>query len=201
MPPTQLLIATRNRHKAAEFQDMVRDLGISIITLHDVPSAGEIDEDADTLEGNAVKKAREAFRLTGMPSIGDDTGLEVHYLNDEPGVFSSRYAGPGATYADNCRKLLKNLRGVPPRRRAARFRCVLAFVPSMNAVEVVDGECRGTIVEAPRGNNGFGYDPVFLPAGHSRTFAEMDPALKNTISHRALAFQRMKAVLTQYATR
>lgn len=198
MQLAQLLIATRNRHKAAEFQEMVKDLGMSVLTLHDVPSAGEIEEDADTLEGNALKKAREAFRFTGIPSMGDDTGLEVHYLNDEPGVYSSRYAGPGATYADNCRKLLTKLRGVPPRRRAARFRCVLAFVPSADTAEVVEGECRGTIIEAPRGINGFGYDPVFLPLGHNQTFAEMDLAVKNTISHRALAFQRMRAVLLRY---
>lgn len=194
----RLLIATRNRDKEKEFREMVRDLGIDILTLHDVPGVGDIVEDAPTLEGNALKKAREAFQRTGIPSLGDDTGLEVHYLDDEPGVLSSRYAGPGATYADNCRKLLRRLRGVPPRRRGARFRCVLALVSGDGAEEVVEGVCSGVILEQPRGAHGFGYDPVFLPRGHTQTFAEMESSLKNSISHRGLAFQRMRGILIKH---
>ena len=201
MPITQLLVATRNRDKAKEFQDMVRDLGLEVLTLHDIPGMGEIVEDALTLEENALKKAHEAFRHSGIPSLGDDTGLEVHYLNDEPGVRSSRYAGPGATYADNCQKLLRKLRGVPPRRRGARFRCALAFVSHGDIEEVVEGTCAGVILEQPRGSNGFGYDPVFLPAGHTQTFAEMESSLKNSISHRGLAFQSMRRILVKYTGR
>jgi len=201
MALTQLLIATRNRDKAKEFQEMVRDLGIDILTLHDVPGMADIVEDAPTLEGNALKKAREAFRHARIPSLGDDTGLEVHYLDDEPGVMSSRYAGPGATYADNCRKLLRALRGVPPRRRAARFRCVLALVLDEGSEELVEGVCAGVILEEPRGANGFGYDPVFLPRGHTQTFAEMESSLKNSISHRGLAFQKMRGILVKHTAR
>ncbi len=192
---TTLLLATHNPHKAQEFQDLLKDLEILIATLDAFPQVGEIHEDADTLMENAMKKAREVFYLTGVPSLADDTGLEVHYLNDEPGVYSSRYAGPGATYDDNVRKLLRKLRGVPPRRRAARFRCVLTLLTRSGMECTVEGICRGVITEEPRGKNGFGYDPVFLPQGHDETFAEMNLSLKNKISHRALAIQELKKIL------
>lgn len=194
----RIVLATHNRDKAKEFQQIFVDLSLSVETLDDYPNVGPIEEDADTLEGNALKKAREVFRLTGVPSLADDTGLEVGYLNDAPGAFSSRYAGEGATYADNVRKVLRELRGVPPRRRGAQFRCVLAFVPAAGAVELTEGICKGNILEQPRGDRGFGYDPIFLPHGHSITYAEMDSALKNSMSHRALAAQAMKAVLRKY---
>jgi XTP/dITP diphosphohydrolase len=190
-----LLIATRNRDKAREFQEMLGDLDVIIKTLDDFQQVGEIDEDADTLEGNALKKAREAYRLTGVPSVADDTGLEVGYLNGEPGVYSARYAGPGATYDDNCAKLLRHLRGVPPRRRNARFRCVIAFIPNEGTTRLVDGVCRGVITETPKGQNGFGYDPVFLPIGHGSTFGEMTLEEKNTVSHRARAIAELRRVL------
>jgi len=180
---------------------MLDDLGVVIATLDGYLQVGEIIEDADTLCGNALKKAREVFRLTGVPSLADDTGLEVHYLNDAPGVFSSRYAGPGATYHDNVQKLLRSMRGVPERRRAALFRCVLAFVAAEGKEEIVEGVCRGAIIEVPRGTNGFGYDPVFLPDGYQTTFAEMDLAVKNRVSHRGLAIQELKKILPRYLTR
>jgi XTP/dITP diphosphohydrolase len=194
----RIVLATHNRDKAKEFQQIFADLSVTVETLDDYPNVGPIEEDAESLEGNALKKAQEVYRLTGVPSLADDTGLEVRYLNDAPGVFSSRYAGVGATYADNVRKLLKDMRGVPPRRRGARFRCVLAFVPAAGVGELAEGTCRGNILEQPRGNRGFGYDPVFLPLGSSATFAEMDPALKNGMSHRALAGEAMKEILRKY---
>ena len=134
-----------------EVRALLTGMSITLLTPADFPGLAETVEDADTLEGNALKKAREAFAATGVPAVADDTGLEVHYLNKAPGVLSSRYSGPGATYAGNCRKLLDNLRGVPPRRRAARFRCVVAFVPAQGEEYTVDGICRGTIMESPRG--------------------------------------------------
>lgn len=194
----RIVLATHNRDKAKEFQQIFADLSVSVETLDDYPNVGAIEEDAESLEGNALKKAQEVYRLTGVPSLADDTGLEVRYLNDAPGVFSSRYAGEGATYADNVRKLLKDMRGVPPRRRGAQFRCVLAFVPAAGVGELAEGTCKGNILEQPRGNRGFGYDPIFLPLGHSATYAEMDRALKNGISHRALAAQAMKEILRKY---
>jgi XTP/dITP diphosphohydrolase len=193
-----LLIATRNRDKAHELVALLGELPVSLQTLEDVAGVPEIVEDADTLEGNAIKKATVAFERTGIPAVGDDTGLEVGYLQGAPGVYSSRYAGEGATYADNVRKLLRALKGVPARRRAARFRCAMAFVTSGGVVEVVDGVCPGTILEAPRGEGGFGYDPVFLPDGHRETFGEMDSAVKNTLSHRARAAAAVRQVILRH---
>jgi XTP/dITP diphosphohydrolase len=193
-----LLIATRNRDKASELVPLFGDLPVSFRTLHDVEGVPEIVEDAETLDGNAIKKATVAFERTGLPSVADDTGLEVGYLQGAPGVYSSRYAGPGASYADNVRKLIRSLKGVPPRRRNARFRCVVAFVTHGGVLEVVEGTCPGTILEAPRGTGGFGYDPVFLPDGYRQTFAEMDLATKNRLSHRARAAIAMRPILLRH---
>jgi XTP/dITP diphosphohydrolase len=193
----QLLLASNNQDKALEFRELLTPLSISLVTLKEIPGAEPVVEDAETLEDNALKKARAAFRHTGIASVADDTGLEVFYLNDAPGVYSSRYAGPGATYADNVKKLLERMRGVPPRRRAARFRCVLAFVVAPDKEYVVEGSINGTITEQPRGHHGFGYDPIFLPAGESRTFAEMDLRLKNAISHRGQAIRKFIDLLQQ----
>lgn len=194
----QILLATRNRHKVIEFGGIFGDLGIEVLTLESFPGIGEIVEDEPTLEGNALKKARAVFRHAGIPALADDTGLEVFYLNDEPGVYSSRYAGPGATYADNVRKLLANMRGVPPRRRGAQFRCVLAFVPSNVEYRLAEGLVRGVITEQGRGTGGFGYDPIFLPHGYTQTFAEMSLDVKNSLSHRGRAGTAMKEILRQY---
>jgi XTP/dITP diphosphohydrolase len=129
--------------------------------------------------------------------MADDTGLEVFYLNKAPGVYSARFAGPGATYASNCRKLLAELRGVPPRRRNAQFRCVLALVGWSTEVILAEGVCTGTITESPRGTNGFGYDPLFLPSGCTHTYAEMEDESKNRISHRGKAAREMKALIAK----
>lgn len=169
-----------------------------MLTLEVFPSIGPTEEDEPTLEGNALKKAREVFAKSGLPSVADDTGLEVYYLNGEPGVFSSRYSGPGATYDSNCRKLLDSLRGVPPWRRGARFRCVLAFVAPWDVVRIAEGVCEGKIIETKRGTGGFGYDPLFLPVGSGQTFAEMDPPTKNRISHRGKALEALKTELLEY---
>ncbi len=194
----KILLASHNRHKAAEFQGLVRGLPFELDTLDAFPSIGPVEESAATLEGNAIKKARDVFRLTGVPTLADDTGLEVRYLNDAPGVYSSRFAGPAATYAQNVQKLLLLLRGVPPRRRGARFRTVLAFVPGEGRVELAEGIVLGVILESPRGDSGFGYDPVFLPRGSLRTYAEMEMEEKNRLSHRGLAMERMREILRTY---
>ncbi len=194
---SQLVLATHNKHKAEELQAMLAGYGIDVLTLDNFPRIGEIPEDSDTLEGNALKKAREVFRATQLPSLADDTGLEVDYLRGAPGVFSARFAGLNATYADNVRKLLAELTGVPLPHRSARFRSVLAFV-TQQSERFVEGVCPGTIIEKARGSGGFGYDPIFLPAGYDQTFAEMNMELKNTLSHRARALQKMKSVLVEF---
>lgn len=194
----KILLASHNRDKAAEFRELIRGLPFELVTLESFPGVGPIEEDATTLEGNALKKAREAFRLTGIPALADDTGLEVRYLNDAPGVFSSRFAGPNATYADNMKKLLSMLRGVPPRRRGARFRTALAFVAAEGRQELAEGIVNGVILESPRGRGGFGYDPVFLPRGSVMTYAEMDVREKNGVSHRARAMEQMREILRMH---
>jgi XTP/dITP diphosphohydrolase len=195
----QLLLASNNADKATEFRSAFEELSITLKTLKEFPQFPPTEEDAPTLEGNAVKKAMEAWERTKLPSLADDTGLEVFYLDGRPGVFSSRFAGPNATYADNCRKLLADMRGVAPRRRKAQFRCVLAFVPDGKAVHCVEGVCPGVIIEEASGGGGFGYDPIFLPDGYTQTFAEMSVAMKNTLSHRGKAIIAMKKVLGEVA--
>lgn len=192
----QLVLATHNRHKAEELTALLRGTPIEVLTLDAFPHIKDIVEDQQTLEGNALKKAREVFRQTGLPSLADDTGLEVVALDGAPGVFSARYAGNNATYEDNCKKLLAALNGV--RQRDARFRCVLAVVAPHRDEQIVEGICPGSIIETPRGTNGFGYDPLFLPHGSRQTLAEMSMEQKNTLSHRAQALRVMQNVLLEY---
>ncbi len=194
----QLVVATHNRDKVREISALLSGLGVEVLTLDSYPQIGPIVEDADTLEGNALLKAAAVGRATGLPSLGDDTGLEVHSLYGEPGVYSSRYSGEHATYADNVAKLLVSMKAFPPRRRGARFRCVLAFAAPGRSPQTVEGVCRGTILEKPRGTGGFGYDPVFLPAGYEKTLAEMDLSLKNSISHRGRAMREILPILKEY---
>jgi XTP/dITP diphosphohydrolase len=194
----QLVLATHNSDKAREISALLSDLGVEVLTLDAFPQIGPIAEDAGTLEGNALLKATAVGRAACLPALGDDTGLEVHSLYGEPGVYSSRYSGEHATYAENVAKLIANMKRFPPRRRAARFRCSLAFVAPGIGPRTVEGICRGNILEEPRGIGGFGYDPVFLPKGFDKTFAEMDVSLKNTLSHRGLAMQEMLPILRGY---
>lgn len=197
MNVNRLVLATHNKHKAEELQRMLGGTGIEVLTLDTFPGIGDIDEDRETLEGNALKKAREVFHATGLPSLADDTGLEVEALGGAPGVYSARYAGPGATYADNVRKLLATLQEMETKDRRACFRSVLAFVaPAFE--HLAEGKCEGRIIEEPRGSEGFGYDPVFLPDGHNLTFAEMPMEVKNVLSHRARSLQNIRPVLLAF---
>lgn len=193
----KIVLATHNRDKVAELREILGDLPVDILTLDEFPSIGEIVEDGLTFEENALKKARAVSRATKLPSLADDSGLEVYYLNNRPGVHSSRYAGPGCTYADNVRKLLQELKGVPPRRRGARFHCTAALV-GPGCEETTDGLVEGTITEEPRGTDGFGYDPLFIPAGYTQTYAELASEIKNRISHRARAFEKMKEIIARH---
>ena len=189
----KILLATNNLHKIEEIKNFLSPLGCEIHSANDTEIPKTI-EDLPTLEENALKKAREAFKATGILSLADDTGLEVYYLELQPGVYSARYAGENVSYADNNKKLLHELMGVPVRRRNARFRTVVAIV-GKNFEKTVEGIVEGTILESQRGTNGFGYDPLFVPKGFSKTYAEMDIQEKNTLSHRALALQHAVEVL------
>ncbi len=191
---TELLIATNNKHKLEEINRYIASLSVTLRSLSDVPEMPATVEDAPDLRGNALKKAREAYAASGMLSLADDTGLEVYYLALKPGVRSARYAGENATYEDNCKKLLMTMRGVPPRRRKAQFRTVVAIV-GKGIEHTVEGSVQGTILEEPRGTMGFGYDPLFVPDGFTTTYAEMTVEEKNQISHRARALEKAVEVL------
>ena len=190
----EILIATKNRHKVEEISHLLSSPQFSLRSLDDFPNIPKTVEDEPTLEGNAMKKAREAFKATGVLTLADDTGLECYYLELKPGVFSARYSGENATYADNNAKLLQALKGVPPRRRNARFRSVIAIVGS-NIQKLVEGTMEGAIAEAPHGSNGFGYDPLFIPRGSKKTYAEMTLEEKNKVSHRGAALTKAVEVL------
>ncbi len=198
-PIEEILLATRNPDKVRELTALLGDLGIRIRTLIDFPNAPEVTEDGITCEANALKKAREIASATGIPSVADDTGLEVDALDGRPGVFAARYAGEHATYEDNCKKLLKELDGVPPARRTARFLTVAALAMPGGISRVATGVLLGVIAEGSIGTQGFGYDPVFFVPELGRTLAELTAEEKNRISHRAKAFRSMADILRPLA--
>ncbi len=194
----QLLVATRNRDKLRELRALLQELNLDLLSAHDLRELPEIVEDADTIRDNAIKKAVHTAQAARMLTLADDTGLEVDALQGAPGVRSARFAGEQATYYENNKKLLGLLAGVPLEKRTARFRCVVAVADANGLVDCVEGICNGTIVEAERGGGGFGYDPLFIPDGQVKTFAELSPDIKNRISHRAKAMQKAWAVLSRY---
>jgi XTP/dITP diphosphohydrolase len=183
----ELIFVTNNRHKLSEIRQIAGPF-FRINSLAEIGFTEDIEETADTLEGNALIKARHIHALTGADCFADDTGLEVDALGGAPGVYSARYAGEKATYADNVNKLLAAMDGMENRR--ARFRTVIALILE-NREFLFDGTVDGTIIGESRGSEGFGYDPVFLPDGHSETFAEMDAVSKNGISHRGRAVEAL----------
>jgi XTP/dITP diphosphohydrolase len=191
----ELVLATRNRHKVAELLLLLGDPRLTIRTLDEFPGAPDVVEDGDTCEANAVKKARAIAEYTGLPAVADDTGLEVDALGGRPGVYAARYAGEHATYEDNCRKLLRELTGVSPAQRSARFLTVAAIALPSGRVRVAQGVLDGMIAEEASGTLGFGYDPVFFVPELGQTLAQLSADQKNTISHRAKAFTQAKDLL------
>ena len=192
----ELVLATRNRHKVEELVAILGHLGITLRTLDEFPDAPDVAEDGNSCEANGVKKARAIAEFTGLPAVADDTGLEVDALGGRPGVYAARYAGEDATYEDNCRKLLRELTGVPCEQRTARFLTVAAIALPSGGVRVVHGTLEGVIAEEARGTLGFGYDPVFLIPELGKTLAQLSADQKNTISHRAKAFAKVREILS-----
>ena len=189
----RLVLATRNPGKVAELRARLEGLSVALVSAADVDGAPEVDEDRDTLRGNAEKKARALHAHTGRPALADDTGLEVDALGGAPGVRSARFAGPDADDAANRAHLLRHLENADD--RSARFRTVLAFTDGADT-HFFDGVCEGTITRDERGDGGFGYDSLFVPAdGDGRTFAQMDKTEKNAISHRGRALDAFAAWL------
>jgi XTP/dITP diphosphohydrolase len=192
----KICFASNNEHKIAEIKHIAKSY--EIVSLKDIGCLEELPETRDTLEGNSLQKAEFVFDKYNIPCFADDTGLEVEALNNAPGVHSAHYAGPQRNSDNNIDLLLKNLQGKKNRR--ARFRTVISLVGFESTPVLFEGIVDGTITMAKRGSSGFGYDPVFLPDGFTKTFAEMTLAEKNTVSHRALAVKKLEAYLTSAAS-
>ena len=193
---TNLLFATNNQHKLREIQEILGH-EFRILSLKDVNLDTDIPEIQETIEGNALQKARFIHERTGMNCFADDTGLEIDALDGRPGVYSARYAGEGCSFDDNIDKILQELSGFANRK--ARFRCVICLIMDGNE-HLFEGRVDGVIVPVRRGKDGFGYDPVFLPDGHRQTFAEMPAYLKNGISHRGRASEKMQKEIKKWSS-
>ena len=190
----KLVLATHNDGKILEMQYALKDISVDVITLKDFPYIDEIPETGQTLLENAFIKAKTVFNETGLPSLADDTGLEIDALSGEPGVYSARYAGENASYFDNCAKVLSKLDGVRPEDRTARFRTIIAFVGKDKKFHC-EGNVNGLIIDEMIGHNGFGYDPIFYYPKLEKTFAELKKDEKNSISHRGKALRNFCEIL------
>jgi XTP/dITP diphosphohydrolase len=196
----RLLIATRSDHKLRELRELLALPHAELVTLDQLGVVGEPIEDGRTFEANAAIKARFGAEATGLPTLADDSGIEVEALGGAPGVRTRRFAGDDASDDDNNRKLLAALAGVPPERRGARYVCALALALGGDRLIHTRGTCRGRIATAPRGTGGFGYDPIFEPFSEppgGRTFGQWTADEKNRVSHRARAARRMAARLAE----
>jgi XTP/dITP diphosphohydrolase len=197
----KLVLATRNAAKLLELRRILAPLvAVEVIGLDDVPAFEEVPETGATFVENALIKAREAVLRTGLPAVADDSGLTVAALNGMPGVLSARWAGSAASDPANLRLVLEQIADVPDARRAATFECAAVLVTPSGTEQVVRGTMSGTLLRAPRGSNGFGYDPIFVPDGDTRTTAEMTPAEKDAISHRGRAFRALAPLIATTLT-
>jgi XTP/dITP diphosphohydrolase len=192
----ELVIATRNKKKVGEIRRILEGVTVVLQTLDDFPGCPEVEEDHDTFEGNAVKKALAVARFSGKAALADDSGLEVNALKGAPGVYSARYAGADADDKKNCEKLLLEMRGCKNGERGARFVCVIALASPDGTVRTFHGVTEGRIGAEPKGVSGFGYDPVFYPKGHTTTFAEMSADEKDALSHRGEALRELRTYLS-----
>jgi len=190
-----LLLATTNRHKMDEYRAIFADLPFDLLSLHDIQLDMDVEETGTTFRENAELKALTYARASGMLSLADDSGLEIDALNGAPGVYSARFAGPDASYQERFAIIFKQLQGLPMVQRTARFRCVISLAEPSGYLRSVDGVIEGVIAEAPCGENGFGYDPIFLVPELGKTTAELTPEQKNGISHRGRAARLARTLL------
>ncbi|MDT7779949.1 MAG: XTP/dITP diphosphohydrolase [Acidobacteriota bacterium] len=189
--PSELLVATNNAGKVRELSHLLADLPVRLRFLSELGQFPEAEETGETFAENATLKALHYSALSGMLTLSDDSGLCVDALDGRPGVYSARYAGPHATYAERIRKLLGELAATRDDERRARFVCVIAIRdPLTDAIDTFEGTCEGRIAHTPRGTGGFGYDPLFIPTGHEQTFGELPDEVKQFISHRARALAK-----------
>jgi XTP/dITP diphosphohydrolase len=193
----RLLIATHNQGKKREYEALFHDPRLELVTLTEIGVQARIEETGATYAENALLKARGYAAVAGLLTLADDSGLEVDALNGAPGVYSARYAGEDASDEDRYRLLLRNLDGVPDERRSARFRCAIALAWPTGHAEVVEGVCEGVIAHEPRGERGFGYDPVFYVVELRQTMAQLPEEQKNQVSHRARAAAKARVLLEQ----
>lgn len=191
----EIVISSRNKEKKRELKALLKDLKIKVLDLNDFPSAPRVEEKGRTFEENAAAKALKIAKFTERLTLADDSGLEVEALGGRPGVYSARFAGKGATYEANNRKLLRLLEGSPKSKRKARFVSVIAVAYGDKLVGITRGECSGRITFEPKGKNGFGYDPVFFSPKHNKTFAQLSPKEKNAVSHRGRALRKAKKII------
>ncbi|PZG52132.1 non-canonical purine NTP pyrophosphatase, RdgB/HAM1 family [Spongiactinospora gelatinilytica] len=196
---SRLVLATRNPGKIAELRRILADagLGVTLVGLDDFPEIGEIAETGLTFAENALIKAHAVARGSGLPAVADDSGLCVDALNGMPGVFSARWSGRHGDDAANLDLLLAQIGDVPDGRRGGHFACAAALALPSGQERVVEGTLEGVIIDAPRGSGGFGYDPIFVPKGETRTTAELSPAEKDAISHRGRAFRALAPVVAE----
>lgn len=194
----RIILSTGNAHKIEEIKGILKDMPFEIVSKNDLGYEDfDVVEDGSTLEENALKKAVELHKLTGGIVIADDTGLFVDALNGEPGVYSSRYSGEDATYADNNKLLLEKLKDLPKEKRSAYFKTVIAVILEDGSKLLAEGICKGQIAFHERGERGFGYDPLFIVEGRNKSFSEMTEEEKNKISHRANALQNLRIKLEE----
>ena len=193
-----IIVASRNPGKVAELKKLLEHLTVNVLSLDDFDDIPEVIEDGDTYEANVLKKARAVYEATGQIVLADDSGLEVDALRGLPGVRSARFGGEDLTDYERTMKLLDDIKDIPDEERGATFQCRLAIVGPNGMEKVVSGSCRGSIIQAPRGGSGFGYDPIFLPSEYNHTFAELSPEIKNRISHRGRALEKAALFLDGY---
>jgi XTP/dITP diphosphohydrolase len=191
----QIVIASRNEGKVREIRNFLHGLDFDIKSISDFNHIPEIKEDGNSFEENALKKARAIYEQTKITTIADDSGLEVPYLNYQPGIHSKRYSGENANDMSNNMKLLDDLKNVDMDNRRARFKCLIVLYNSLYNGLSFEGKCEGYLIDDMKGDNGFGYDPLFIPVGYTKTFAELDLVTKNKISHRGKALTHLREFL------
>ena len=197
----RVVVASRNRHKLREIGVLLADSGLAwdLVSVDEVAPKCALTEDEPSFEGNALSKARQAAAATGLPTLADDSGIEVDALAGAPGVYSARWSGEPCGDARNNQKMLRELAGVPTEKRTARYRCAAAFVDPARGLELVRmGACEGRLLESPQGEGGFGYDPLFFIESLGRTMAEISLDEKNRLSHRAAAFRELARALSEF---
>ncbi|MDD5565950.1 MAG: RdgB/HAM1 family non-canonical purine NTP pyrophosphatase [Candidatus Omnitrophica bacterium] len=196
-----LLVATKNKKKLREIREILKGLKLRIRSLSDYPNAPRIIENGKTFKANAAKKALTIARFTGEFTLGEDSGLCVYALGGKPGVYSSRFAGKGKSDKKNNEKLLRLLENTPSKKRKAYYACAVALANGDGLIKIVEGRCFGAIAYEPKGSFGFGYDPVFIPPKFKKTFAQLAPSIKHSMSHRFRALSKAKKVIQKYIER